>query len=71
MSDFPILVPEQYRAEIKKLSKAELMNIAWDLARRCHDVEHDPLGVMMEMRGAAESVLERRASSPTLVRDKE
>lgn len=31
----PIFVPREYRAEIERLSKAALMDIAWDYATRC------------------------------------
>lgn len=31
----PLFVPREYRAEIEKLSKAALMDIAWDFAQRC------------------------------------
>ena len=31
----PIFVPDQFRAEIEKLSKAALMDIAWNLAVQC------------------------------------
>jgi len=57
----PVLVPAEYRAEIEKLSKAALMDLAWDLATRCHGDEGDPQGVMIELRRTAEIVVTHRA----------
>ena len=31
----PIFVPDQFRAEIEGLSKAALMDIAWNFAKQC------------------------------------
>lgn len=59
----PVLVPEQYCAEIEKLSKAALMDIAWDLATRCSGGD-DLAGpkIMEEFRDTANIVMHHRKS---------
>ena len=57
----PIFVPEQFRAEIEKLSKAALMDLAWDFATRCAGASSDDTNaVMAELRTAAGIVVEHR-----------
>jgi hypothetical protein len=38
----PALVPEAYRAELARLSRPELMDVAWYLAAIVHDLANDP-----------------------------
>lgn len=57
----PIFVPEQFIAEIEKLSKAALMDIAWDLATRCSGGDDLQVGkIMTEFRDTAEIVTNYR-----------
>jgi hypothetical protein len=53
----PVLVPVQFWPEIEKLSKATLMDIAWDLAQRCSgdDGLNGPR-ILQELRDTAEIV---------------
>jgi hypothetical protein len=60
----PALVPEAYRPELARLSRAELMDVAWHLAAIVHDLADDPEGDMIELRCAIEVVQERRRPSP-------
>jgi hypothetical protein len=49
----PALVPEAYRAELARLSRAELMDVAWHLAQLIHDFADDAEGDMIELRCAS------------------
>jgi len=62
-SQKPVLVPFQHWAEIEKLSKAALMDLAWSFATRCCGVEGDDSIVMSELRCEAESVLLARMNA--------
>jgi hypothetical protein len=64
----PALVPEAYRPELARLSRAELMDVAWHLAAIVHDLTDDPEGDMIELRCAIEMVQERRRPSPVTLR---
>jgi hypothetical protein len=60
----PVLVPEFYFAELDKLSKAALMDIAWDLATRCSGGDDlDGPKVMQEFRDTAEIVMHYRKNA--------
>ena len=59
---------EEYRPELARLSRAELMDVAWHLAAIVHDLADDPEGDMIELRCAIEMVQERRPSPVTLRR---
>lgn len=63
----PIFVPREYRGEVEKLSKAALMDIAWDLAQRCAQMPDDrPRQIMEEFRKAADIVTTyRRQAVPS------
>lgn len=57
----PVFVPEQYCAEIEKMSKAALMDMVWDLATRCSggdDLAH--FKVMEEVRSTRDIILHYR-----------
>jgi hypothetical protein len=58
----PALVPEAYRPELARLSRAELMDVAWHLAAIVHDLADDPEGDMIELRCAIEAVQDRRSA---------
>ena len=45
----PMFVPTRFQDEIEKLSKAALMDIAWDYATRCAAAQTDD-SVMTELR---------------------
>jgi len=45
----PIFVPAEYRDEIEQLSKAALMDIAWDYAQQVAGTQHAP-AVIEEFR---------------------
>jgi hypothetical protein len=62
------LVPEEYRPELARLSRNELMDVAWHLARIIHDFADDPEGDMIELRCAIEAVQERRPTAVILRR---
>jgi hypothetical protein len=51
----PVFVPEQFQGEIEKLSKACLMDMVWDLARRNAGRYTDD-ATMKEVRNTAEIV---------------
>jgi len=53
----PVLVPSTVRAEIEKLSKAALMDIAWSFATRCAGNEGDPGPIMAELRRERDVIL--------------
>ena len=57
----PIFVPAAHRAEVEALSKAELMDMVWDYAKRCSDmpVMNDD-AVMEEFRNTREVILHYR-----------
>jgi hypothetical protein len=56
----PVLVPSQYWSELEKLSKAALMDIAWEQAARAHGMQDDLQGAMIELRASIECVLTTR-----------
>ena len=60
----PVLLPFQHWAEIEKLSKAALMDLAWSFATRCCSQEGDDSGILSELRAEAEAVLCARKSAP-------
>ena len=58
----PVLLPFQHWAEIEKLSKAALMDLAWSFATRCCGQycgreEDDDSDILSELRAEAEAVL--------------
>jgi len=51
----PVFLPYRFQPEIEKLSKAALMDLAWDYATRCAEGDtHD--AIMDELRKSAEIV---------------
>ena len=58
----PIFVESQFCAEIEELSKAALMDIAWNLARQCAG-EGVPSVVMATFRTERDVVLRYRKSA--------
>jgi hypothetical protein len=64
----PALVPEAYRGELARLSRPELMDVAWYLAAIVHDLANDAEGDMIELRCAIEFVQERRRPSAVILR---
>jgi hypothetical protein len=57
----PIFVPDEYRAEIEKLSKAALMDLAWDFALSHSDgPETDIVSAMKTFRQRRDIVLDYR-----------
>lgn len=55
----PVLVPEKYRDEIEKISKAALMDIAWDYAVQLSGGFPDE-EAMQEFRSRRETILIHR-----------
>ena len=51
----PVFVPSGYSSEIEKMSKAALMDLAWDFAQRCAGSD-DSAQIMRELRAAREIV---------------
>jgi hypothetical protein len=62
------LVPEAYRAEVDRLSRDELADVAWHLAQLIHDLADDAEGDMIELRCAIEFVQDRRRPSAVTLR---
>lgn len=65
MNKPPLFVPDEYRAEIAKLSKAALMDLAWDLAwdfvlLRSDGPEIDNASTMKVLRRRRDVVLDYR-----------
>lgn len=60
----PVFVPEQYQAEIEKMSKAALMDMVWDYAAQIAGVDGGhPQAIdaaMQEFRARREIVLTHR-----------
>jgi hypothetical protein len=54
------LIPDAYRPELDRLSRDELMDVAWHLARIIHDLADNAEGDMIELRCAIEFVQDRR-----------
>jgi hypothetical protein len=53
----PVFVPNVYRNEIKRLPKAALMDMVWDLAQRCAGVDDNhPRQIMEEIQRTAEII---------------
>lgn len=60
----PIFMPLAYRAEIEKLSKAALMDLAWDFATTSTDGPGSPSSIMDTLRKRAEVIqFHRKAAS--------
>ncbi len=59
----PIFVPKQFFSEFDKLSKAALMDIAWDYAARCRGKELTDDGTMQEFRDTRDIILCHRKQS--------
>jgi hypothetical protein len=60
----PIFVPVRFRREIEQLSKAALMDIAWNLASQACGECDDPEATMKQLRHEAEVVLDYRNKQP-------
>ncbi len=60
----PVFVPAEHRAEIEALSKAALMDIAWDYACACSGAfDTDPAAAMANFRERRDVILIYRARS--------
>jgi hypothetical protein len=68
VAEEPKLVPEEYRSELARLSRADLEDVAWLLAQQVHDLADDPDGDMIELRCAIEAVQDRRRPSAVTLR---
>lgn len=55
----PIFVPERFQREIEQLSKASLMDIAWDYAQNFAENQTDD-GIMDEFRKRSEIIMTYR-----------
>jgi hypothetical protein len=62
------LIPDAYRPELDRLSRDELMDVAWHLARIIHDLADDAEGDMIELRCAIEFVQDRRRPNAVTLR---
>lgn len=56
----PIFVPNEYRSEIEKMSKAAVMDLAWDFATTATGREDDPEAIMQTLRERAAVVQHHR-----------
>jgi hypothetical protein len=56
----PIFVPSNLQAEIEALSKAALMDVAWNLAARLSGLCDDPGEIMKTLRGEIDVTLHHR-----------
>jgi hypothetical protein len=65
---WPNLVPREFVHELDRLTRAELMDVAWYLAQQAHDLADDPDGDMIELRCAIEAVQDRRRPSAVTLR---
>jgi hypothetical protein len=52
----PNLMPSAYVPELAKLSRRELLDVCWHLARTIHDMADDPEGDYGELRVAVDYV---------------
>lgn len=57
----PIFVPERFRAEIEKLSKAALMDMIWDFSETS-TAEREPDKIMEEFRTRRDAILAARST---------
>jgi hypothetical protein len=57
----PVFVPAAYRSEIEKMSKAALMDMAWDLAAQCVESADDPEQVITKFRENRDIILSYRS----------
>lgn len=60
----PLFVPQEYRAEVEQMSKAALMDLAWDLASQLV-IEKDNNSIMDRLREGREVVNAYRANPDT------
>ena len=58
----PLFVPVEYRREIEKLSKAALMDVAWDFATRIAG-NRDGEAIMRQLREAAAIITRERSQA--------
>lgn len=58
----PIFVPEEFQAEIEKMSKAALMDLAWDFATSCSG-HGDRSEIMDEFRLRRDIILLHRVNA--------
>jgi hypothetical protein len=63
----PTLVPDAYRAELDRLRRGELADVAWHLAQLIHDLADDAEGDMIELRCAIEFVQDRHRPSAVIL----
>lgn len=60
----PVFVPEEFQAEIEKLSKAALMDMVWDYAMQIAGGENQGVSITMdEFRKRREIILTHRSRS--------
>jgi hypothetical protein len=68
----PVYVPDEYVAEIEKLSKAALMDMVWDYAMQIAMVSDAAFGAekaMAEFRNRREIILALRRRQPELIKE--
>lgn len=56
----PILTPPEFCREIESLSKAALIDLAWDFATTAHGAEDDVPGTMELLRRRMHTIQEHR-----------
>lgn len=59
----PVFVPERFVRELDKLSKAALMDIAWDYAARDAQTETAETTIMINLRATADIILTHRKNA--------
>jgi len=64
----PTLVPDAHRAELDRLRRGELADVAWHLAQLIHDLADDAEGDMIELHCAIEFVQDQRRPSAVILR---
>ncbi len=60
----PVLMPPDYWKEFEKLSKAALLDLAWDYATRCAG-EPDTELILAELRQSAATIVRERSQQCT------
>lgn len=59
----PVFIPDEYQAEIEKLSKAALMDMVWDYATQISETPLSDTMIMEEFRRRREIILHHRKST--------
>lgn len=66
----PVFIPDEYQAEIEKLSKAALMDMVWDYATRISEQPCNDAAIMEEFRKCREIVMHHRKSAKAVFKRK-